>query len=73
MDGRTHNNRHRQKPPGSQQETEAALLRELKSAEAKFKQAGPDEKRAAEKEFRSALRRFSTLILDVQGSSEFGV
>jgi hypothetical protein len=45
----------------------------LKSAEAKFKQAGPDEKRAAEKEFRNALRRFSTLILDVQGSSEFGV
>ena len=59
--------------PGSQQETEAALLRELKSAEAKFKQAGPGEKRAAEKEFRNALRRFSTLILDVQGSSEFGV
>lgn len=73
MDGRTLNNRHRQKPPGSQQETEAALLRELKSAEAKFKRAGPDEKRAAEKEFRNALRRFSTLILDVQGSSEFGV
>ena len=73
MEGRTLNNGHRQKPPGSQQETEAALLRELKSAEAKFKQAGPDEKRAAEKEFRNALRRFSALILDVQGSSKFGV
>lgn len=73
MDGPTLNNRRRQKPPGRQQETEAALLRELKSAEAKFKQAGPGEKRAAEKEFRNALRRFSALILDVQGSSEFGV
>jgi hypothetical protein len=72
MDGPTLNNRRRQ-PLGSQQETEAALLRELKSAEAKFKQAGPGEKRAAEKEFRNALRRFSALILDVQGSSEFGV
>jgi hypothetical protein len=72
MDGRTLNNRHSQKPPGSQQEIEAVLLRELKSAEAKFKQAGPGEKRAAEKEFRDALRRFSALVLDVQGS-EFGV
>lgn len=73
MDGHTLNNRHRQKPLGSHQETEVALLRELKSAEAKFKQAGPGEKRAAEKQFRNALRRFSALILDVQGTSEFGV
>ncbi len=66
------NNQRRRKSSCTQQEIEAALLSELKSAEAKFKQAGPRERRAAEKEFRNALRRFSALVLDEEVPFGFG-
>ena len=50
--------------PLTRQQIETALLEELRQAEAEFKQAGPERKQAAEEEFRTALRRFSQLILE---------
>jgi hypothetical protein len=50
--------------PPDREQIEAHLLAELRRAEEEFKQAGPDQKAAAEEVFRKALREFSELILD---------
>ena len=51
-------------PLAARQQIETELLEELKRAEAAFKQAEPSQREAAEEEFRTALRRFSELVLD---------
>lgn len=63
----------RAEPLLPEQDIEAQLLNELRRAETKFKEAPPNEKPAAEQEFREALRRFSALVLDRKLPSGFSV
>jgi hypothetical protein len=48
----------------ARQQMEAQLLRELKTAEAVFQSALPEEKAAASRQYREALDRFNDLILN---------
>jgi hypothetical protein len=48
----------------ARQQLEARLLRELKTAEALFQSALPEEKAEASRQYREALDRFNDLILN---------